>query len=54
MQIYSASHNCSPMSCTVKTDVVNVRHYLVVISVAIGGDRHSVLPQISLPGGDVH
>ena len=30
------------------------RHLQVVIFVAIVGDGHQQLPQISLPGGDVH
>ena len=29
-------------------------HYLVVISVAECSDRHYNLPQISLPGSDLH
>ena len=29
-------------------------HYLVVISVANCSDRHYNLPQISLPGSDLH
>ena len=29
-------------------------HYLVVISVAKCSDRHYSLPQISLPGSDLH
>ena len=30
------------------------RHHQVVIFVAIVGDAHRQMPQISLPGGDIH